>query len=321
MLIDKHGRTIRYLRISVTDRCNQRCLYCLPEKTSAGAPAVSFDQLYRIARVSVGLGIDKVRVTGGEPLVRKGTVDFLRRVAALPGLSDVSLTTNGVYLESRVHDLWAAGLRRLNISLDSLRPDRYARITRRNDFPAVWRGYRAALERGFRPLKINCVVMRGINDDEIGDFAALAARDGVCVRFIEFMPMGEVPWQRDRVVRGAEILERISGAFELVKRSEGSPDDPAREVYQIRGTPGSLGFINTISQPFCDTCSRLRVTAQGTVRPCLLNDLEIDLKPFPSSDDVLAEKICRAVAVKPPRHYVNDPSPPPVRKVMAAVGG
>jgi cyclic pyranopterin phosphate synthase len=269
----------------------------------------------------VGLGINKIRVTGGEPLVRKGVVDFIARITTLPGVEDVSLTTNGVLLERYVTDLWAAGLRRLNVSLDSLRRDRYAELTRRDDFPVVQKSIQAALTTGFNPLKINCVVVRGINDDEVFDFVEWAALNSLFVRFIEFMPMGGTPWERTQVVPGAEILARLKIRFPLVAESMSATDDPARHIYRVEGTRGRVGFINTISQPFCGACSRLRITSQGTIRPCLLNDLELDLKPFLGSDESLAERIMNAVGIKPPRHYVNDPDTKPVQVAMADVGG
>jgi cyclic pyranopterin phosphate synthase len=321
VLKDKHGRTIRYLRLSVTDRCNQRCVYCLPEDAKPEGAALSWDQLFRLARAAVGLGIDKVRVTGGEPLLRKGVPAFVRRLADLPGVKDVSLTTNGVLLAKQARELRDAGLTRLNLSVDSLRRDRYQKLTRRDDLAAALEGYETARRLGFKPIKVNCVVIRGVNDDEVADFAEWARRDGVQVRFIEFMPMGVVPWGRDRVVPGAEILARLREKFDLVPADEGAPDDPARHAFRVKGSEGSLGFINTISEPFCGACSRLRITAQGTIRPCLLNDLEIDLKPFPDDDALLTDRLKVAVGIKPPRHYVNDPTPPRVQKVMAAVGG
>jgi len=308
-LTDTHQRVIRYLRISVTDRCNLRCRYCMPPE---GVPdlrhedILRYEELLRCARVAVGLGIHKVRITGGEPLVRKGLVSFIGALADMGGIRDLALTTNGLLLRPYAADLKAAGLQRVNISLDTLRRDRYTHITRRDALPAVLDGITAAREAGLEPVKINVVVMRGVNDDEVIDFARLTLADPLIVRFIELMPMGAGEWNGgDDFLPGEEVLARLRSAFTLRKSDDGS--DPARadRLYRLAGAAGQIGIIAPLSHHFCRLCNRLRITPDGCLRTCLFSETETDLKPVlrgGGSDEDLAALFRRSVREKPTGH-------------------
>ncbi|GAB4247819.1 GTP 3',8-cyclase MoaA [Deferrisoma sp.] len=324
-LTDRHRRRINYLRISVTDRCNLRCRYCMPEE---GVPSLrhedvlSYEEFLRVARVAVRLGIEKIRVTGGEPLVRRGIEAFLARLSALEGLRDLALTTNGVLLAERVEALQRAGLRRVNVSLDTLRPDRFEHIARRPGLERVLAGIRAARDAGLRPVKVNVVAMRGVNEDEILDFAAFARDEGVEVRFIEFMPAG-ADWEEARVVPAREILEVLSTLGPLVPRANGSHGGPSR-VFELPGG-GTVGVISPLSDHFCGSCNRMRITAEGKLRTCLFSRDEIDLRLVLRSgtDDAELARVLRdAVSAKPPGHGIAAaPDGPRDRPFMHKVGG
>jgi cyclic pyranopterin phosphate synthase len=323
-LIDTSGRRINYLRLSVTDRCNLRCCYCMPEK---GVPKVThgdilrYEDLLRVARAAVSLGIEKIRVTGGEPLVRLGIAGFLARLAAIPGLRQLVLTTNGVLLEEMATDLRSAGVQRLNVSLDSLRPETFRRVTRCGDVSQVFAGLEAAERAGF-PLKLNMVVMRGVNDDELADFAALTLDKPYAVRFIEYMPtVGGGDWQ-SRVVPGHEILERIGRRFPFVPLERNELAGPARE-FQIEGAAGTFGIITPISGHFCGDCNRIRVTASGHARSCLFAPNEVDLKPFLLSEGEagIRQALLQVVGDKPGRHRISDAETGCSPFMMSSVGG
>jgi GTP 3',8-cyclase len=323
-LIDSFGRKINYLRLSVTDRCNMRCRYCMPAEGVTKLchdDILSYEQLYRIARSAVSLGIEKIRVTGGEPLVRKGIIDFLSRLAQLPGLRQLVLTTNGLRLGEMAGDLRAAGIQRLNISLDSLQPDVFARITRGGDLSRVLAGIDAAEDAGF-PIKLNMVVMRGVNDAEVTQVASLARKKRYTIRFIEYMPaIREEGWQ-SLLVPGSEILTRIGEHFELAPVIKKDLAGPAQE-YRIRGGAGTIGVITPITGHFCGDCNRIRVTASGIAKGCLFSEGEIDLKPYMTGTDSngLDDALRRIVTVKPGMHRMTsrqaDHSPFP----MAGIGG
>jgi cyclic pyranopterin phosphate synthase len=323
-LIDSYGRKINYLRLSVTDRCNMRCSYCMPAEGVAKLhrkDILSYDELFRIAREAVKLGIEKIRVTGGEPLVRRGITGFLARLAGIPGLKQLVLTTNGLRLEEKAEELRAAGVQRLNISLDSLQPEAFASITRGGDLSRVLAGIAAAEHFGF-PVKINMVVMRGVNDAEIVDFASLAIHKPYTVRFIEYMPVFKEKNWRSLAVPGSEILARIGERYAYSPIDPKELAGPARE-YRIEGGVGTIGIITPISGHFCEKCNRIRVTSTGIARGCLLSNTETDLKPFVRTSDILGlhEALRRIVTNKPGRHQISNQGAEHTPFVMASVGG
>jgi GTP 3',8-cyclase len=278
---DKLGRTINYLRLSITDRCNLRCRYCMPAQGVAMDPRaeiLNYEALLCIAEAAVGLGIEKVRITGGEPLVRRGSLRFLEQLGAIPGVEEMTLTTNGILLEKTAERLKAAGIDRLNVSLDSLDPQTFSQITRGGDLKRVLAGLEAAERAGLR-LKLNMVVMRDVNDQEVEDFAALSLEHPWSVRFIEYMPtIREEAW-KSRYLKGSEILERLHNRFDLGPIATTPLCGPAKP-YRIKGAPGTLGIITPMSDHFCGDCNRIRVTAQGLAKSCLLSEQALDLKPF-----------------------------------------
>jgi len=327
-LIDQHNRRIDYLRISVTDRCNLSCVYCNPRSSKPSLlhdDILSYEEILRLVGIAVPLGISRVRITGGEPLYRRGIVEFLASLSRIPELRDISLTTNGVLLAGMAEQLRDAGAVRLNISLDSLDPRRFHQITGSDSWDAVWQGIARAEELGFFPLKINMVPVRGLNDSEIASFARLTLERRLHVRFIEFMPIGaDDRWKRDACVpsdEAREIIEREFGA--LTPLSPGESGGPSAN-YQIPGAQGIIGFISPITRHFCDSCRRLRLTADGKIRPCLLSDTEIDIRsPLRSGcDDRELERLLRlSLAVKPDRHHIADGGPVRYQRTMSKIGG
>ena len=324
MMIDAHGRKINYLRLSVTDRCNLRCRYCMPADGIPLLPhgeILTYEELFLIARTAVSLGIEKIRVTGGEPLIRKGILEFLSRLGEIPGLRQLVLTTNGLLLEEMAEPLKRAGVQRLNVSIDSLLPENFRRITRGGDVSRVHSGIRAAEAAGF-PIKLNMVVMRGVNDHEVVDFAALTLDRPYAVRFIEFMPSAaEADW-RSMVVPGREILERISGRFGFSGVDRGDLAGPAKE-YRIGGAAGTIGVITPITGHFCDGCNRIRVTASGMARGCLFSETETDLKPSlrENGPSELEKVLLRIVGTKPGKHRLCGEPPGASPLDMSRVGG
>ncbi|MBC7234753.1 MAG: GTP 3',8-cyclase MoaA [Chloroflexi bacterium] len=306
------NRTIDYLRISVTDRCNLRCVYCMPEK---GVPAFSHDEVLRyeeierVAHIAVGLGIVHLRLTGGEPLVRKGIVDLVAMLARIPGLESLAMTTNGTLLAPMAHSLRQAGLQRVNISLDTLRPERFRAITRRGELADALAGIEAAHAAGLEPVKINVVPIRGLNDDEVVDFARLTLDQGWHVRFIEWMPLGESAYSaREGLVSGPELRRRIEETFGPLAPAEVEGNGPAR-VWRIAGASGTIGLISALSEHFCHTCNRLRLTSTGALLPCLFSNLEFDLRtPLRAgADDATLRRVFReAIAHKPACHRLNE---------------
>jgi cyclic pyranopterin phosphate synthase len=324
------SRPINYLRISVTDRCNLRCVYCMPAEgiqLLSHEEILRYEEIARIVRVASRMGIHKVRLTGGEPLARAGLPDLVRLIAAVPKIDDISLTTNGHLLPRYAEELAAAGLNRVNVSLDSLRADRFRALTRVGELERAWAGVEAAEAAGLTPLKINVVVVRGFNDDEVTDFARLTLEEERHIRFIEVMPLGRNElWSEDGFVSMAEVRDRIEAAFgpmqAVVSSSPVIGNGPAR-YYQLADAPGTLGFISPISDHFCGGCNRLRLTADGRLRPCLLSDSEIDLSgPLRASisDTELERLITDAAVHKPARHHLED-GERPVKREMAQIGG
>jgi len=275
---DALGRDINYLRISVTDRCNFRCRYCMPEQgveSKSHGEILSFEEILDFVKAVVPLGISKIRVTGGEPLVRKGIEGFVARLSAIPGIRDLSMTTNASLLAPAARSLKQAGLDRVNISLDSLKPERFHWITRRGKLEDVFDGMEAAIREGLTPVKVNCVVVRGFNDDEINEFVNLTKKYPIYIRFIELMPLGDTGWGKGHFISADEIKSLIKEKLVPVEVSRGA--GPAR-YFQIPGAPGYVGFITPISNHFCDDCNRVRLTADGKLKPCLESDIEIDVK-------------------------------------------
>ena len=303
-LVDSFGRVVNYLRISVTDRCNLRCQYCMPADGVPWVPKeqiLSFEEMVRIVRVMGGLGVSKVRITGGEPLVRRGLPELIEQFGRLPRIEDISLTTNGVLLAAQADALFRAGLGRINISLDSLRPDSFASITRANLFGRIKEGIQAAVEAGFDPIKLNMVVIRGVNDDEIGDFARLTQHSRFEVRFLEYMPLdGYGNWDRTKLVSGAEILERLRQVGDLEPVQSDDRSEVAQR-FRLNGYEGEIGLILPVTQPFCANCSRLRVTAEGFIKNCLFGQEEWnvrDLMRSGASDEEVRSMIRLAVLRK-----------------------
>ncbi|VBB46986.1 Cyclic pyranopterin monophosphate synthase [uncultured Desulfatiglans sp.] len=321
------ARTINYLRVSITDRCNLRCCYCMPEDGVPVMPhkeVLSYEEMLRLIGVFVQAGIRKVRITGGEPLVRKDAVDLLGRLHQMPGLEEVTLTTNGVLLKEFAAQLKKSGVSRLNISLDSLKRERFARITRRDRFDDVVAGIHLAESLGFDPIKINVVTMRGVNDDEIGDFYLLAKERPYQIRFIEYMPVGAAnSWDPAQFISSKEIYETISQFGRLEPLDAGMLDGPAR-CYRLVEGAGQIGFISALSDHFCERCNRLRLTADGQLRTCLFSDAEVSLKtPLRQggSDEELLDLIRRAIKNKPKGHGLQRVRPEACLRQMSRIGG
>jgi len=309
-MIDSHNREINYLRVSITDRCNLRCSYCMPKEGVSligHDDILRYEEILRIVRIAAGVGISKVRITGGEPLVRRGVCDFIASLSRTEGLNDITLTTNGMLLTTFAEKLFAAGVKRINISLDSLNAEKYTQITRGGDLRAVLAGIDAVQRIGFSPIKINTVAIKGFNEDEIMDFAELSLRKPYQIRFIELMDVGHPALDHGSRYLSNKIIMEIINRRYLLERANGirtKMDGPA-EIYRIAGGAGEIGFISPLSKQFCDSCNRLRLTANGRLRACLLSDENVDLKgPLRSrcSDTDLSELIKKAIAKKPIQH-------------------
>jgi cyclic pyranopterin phosphate synthase len=324
-LTDKFGRQITDLRVSVTDRCNFRCVYCRsadPENHMAEHALLEWDEFERLVRILVGMGIRKVRVTGGEPLVRPGVEDFVARLKAI-GVQDLSMTTNGHLLAERCDRLVAAGLDRINISLDSLNREKFEKVTRTKTFDQVLAGIEAAQASPLRPVKVNAVLVRGLNDDEVEAFAEFAREKDIIMRFIEFMPLdADRAWTRDMVVPAAEVHRRISARWPLIpvmhERSE-----TARK-YRFADGGGEIGLIAPVTQPFCGHCSRIRLTADGKLRTCLFSKEDHDLKSLLRSgmgDREIGDAIIAMVETKEKSHRINEPDFVPPSRTMVYIGG
>lgn len=326
-LIDGFGRRMNYMRISITDRCNFRCTYCMPAEGVPWKPRgeiLTYEELLRIVRVSARIGIDQIRITGGEPTVRRNVVDFIRELAKIPGVRDLSMTTNGLLLPHLAQPLYDAGLRRINVSIDTLQPEKFKEVTRTGNLEHVMNGVRAAMAVGMQPVKINAVVMRGINDEDVPALAQLTVDMGVDMRYIEYMPVG-VSWEEceKRLVTGSQMRERIRAAgMELEQVPPDYPEEPAR-YWRIKGARGRIGFITTLSEPFCATCNRIRLTADGKLRPCLNCEDEVDLKSVlrnGGNDDDLIAVFREAARRKWAGHQLRQHATA-VNRVMSQIGG
>jgi cyclic pyranopterin phosphate synthase len=286
---------------------------------------LTYEEIVRLAEIFAGLGVNKLRVTGGEPMLRRDLEDLIGRLAKIPGVEDLSMTTNAHFLRNRARALRAAGLRRVTVSLDSLTPDRFALLTGRNELPQVLDGIDAAIEAGLHPVKVNCVSIRGINDDQAVRFAEFAREKGASVRFIEFMPLdnGKV-WRREMVVPGEELRLRIHNIYPLERVKAENPSETARRWRFADGSPGELGFINPVTQPFCGHCSRIRLTADGMIRTCLFSTVEHNVKGLlraGASREELVNFILAAVERKEDRHHINDPEFVQPLRTMSCIGG
>ena len=327
-LTDSFGRVIQDLRISVTDRCNFRCFYCMPKEAMEWQPKaeiLSYEEIIRLTEVFVELGITKLRVTGGEPMLRRDLETLIARLGALDQVEDLAMTTNANFLSGRAKGLKEAGLKRITISLDSLTPDRFALLTGRKNFSEVLAGIDAAIVAGLSPVKVNCVVFRHINEDQVVNFAGFAREKGVSVRFIEFMPLdnGKI-WRRDMVVPGDELREMIHQRYPLDPVQSENASETARRWRFADGSPGEIGFINPVTQPFCGHCSRIRLTADGMIRTCLFSAVEHNIKALlrsGASRDELIGFIVATVNKKEDRHHINDPEFIQPLRTMSCIGG
>jgi len=330
MLKDSYNRPIRDLRVSLTDRCNFRCFYCLPHGEPPIAPKeqmLSFEEIDYVCEIFVGLGIEKLRLTGGEPMLRRDIETIIRKLARLKtsGLRDLALTTNGYYLPDRAQSLKDAGLDRVTISLDSLKRDVFKRMTGVDVLDKVLAGIDAAKKAGLEPIKINAVIVRGHNEDEVADFAAFARDYDVKMRFIEFMPLDSGhEWAREDVVSGKEIRDRISERFPLVRVDVARGSDTSSRYRFADGAPGEIGIIAPVTEPFCGACSRIRLTADGQIRTCLFSTVEHSLRDVVRSGASRAEiieYIHSVIMKKEPRHFINDPGFVAPSRTMSFIGG
>jgi len=325
-LSDKFGRQIKDLRVSVTDRCNFRCVYCRsadPENYRDHDEILSWDELRRLVRIFVPLGISKVRITGGEPLVRDGVESFISYLKTI-GVEDLSMTTNGRLLADRCEKLIAAGLDRINISLDSLDPIKFQKITRTRSYDTVMRGIDAAQKSRLAPVKINAVLVRGFNEDEVEAFAAFARERGVIMRFIEFMPLdADRHWSRELMVSAKQVYERIHAQWPL-EQIPHEKSETARKYRFVDGAPGEIGLIAPVTQAFCGHCSRIRLTADGKLRTCLFSKEDRDLRALlraEASDEEIVDWIRSVVTEKEEGHRINEPDFVPPSRTMVFIGG
>ena len=330
MLRDSYHRPIRDLRVSLTDRCNFRCFYCLPHGEPPIAPKeqmLSYEEIERACEIFVALGIEKIRLTGGEPMLRRDIETIIRKLTRLKdsGLKDLALTTNGYYLPERAQSLKDAGLDRVTISVDSLKRDVFKRMTGVDVLDKVLTGLAAAKQAKLEPIKINAVIVRGHNEDEVADFAAFAREYDVKMRFIEFMPLDSGhEWSRADVVSGKEIRERIGERFPLVRVEVARGSDTSSRYRFADGAPGEIGIIAPVTEPFCGACSRIRLTADGQIRTCLFSTVEHSLRDVLRSGASRAEiidYIHSVILKKEPRHFINDPGFITPSRTMSFIGG
>ena len=329
VLKDSYGRAIRDLRVSVTDRCNFRCFYCLPhgspEETAPKSDLLTYEEIEFAVEVFVSLGVEKVRLTGGEPMLRRDIETLVSKLARVPGLKDLALTTNGFNLSERAAGLKAAGLARVTVSLDSLRRAAFQEITGVDMLTRVLEGIRAAQRVGLTPVKVNAVVVRGHNDAEVADMAAFAREHGVHMRFIEYMPLDSGHgWSRERVVSGAEVRAAINERFLLVAKKGARGSETATRYRFADGSPGEIGIIAPVTEPFCGACSRVRLTADGQVRTCLFSKVEHSLRDVMrsgASHAEVADYLRSVVMQKEPRHYINETYFEQPARTMSLIGG
>jgi cyclic pyranopterin phosphate synthase len=328
ILHDSFGRTANNLRISVTDRCNFRCRYCMPEEGMQWmerSELLTFEELDRVAQIFASLGVTKIRLTGGEPLMRKDLHLLVRRLAHIPGITDIALTTNGFFLAEQAKNLVDAGLKRINISLDSLDPVKFKEMVRRDHFDQVWKGIEVVERLGIRPIKLNAVVIRGMNDDEIPKFAELVRERPFVVRFIEFMPIGfDDGWSMEKVVPSREIIGRMEVAIGQHLVPIELSGTQAADRYKFEDGLGEVGFISSVSEPFCENCNRVRITSDGKFRTCLFSLHETNLKELLRSgadNETICQTIIDAVWKKEEGHLINRPEFVRPERSMSQIGG
>lgn len=326
-LVDTFGRRVTNLRISVTDRCNFRCRYCMPETGMTWLDRrelLTYEEIHRLVTIFASLGVSRVRLTGGEPLMRKQLHVLVEKINRVPGIEDIALTTNGYFLSEQALDLVKAGLKRINVSMDSVDPLVFAEVVRRDYLRKIWEGLEVVENLPLRPVKINVVLIRDINDHEIGAFARLARTKPFIVRFIEFMPIGaDDGWRIDKVVPTHEVIERIN-AIGVRLIPVGHHDGQAADRYRFADGLGEIGFISSVSEPFCEHCNRVRLTSDGKLRTCLFSLRETDLKSLlrgGTTDDEIAEVIIQAVWKKEEGHLINRPGFVRPERTMSQIGG
>jgi GTP 3',8-cyclase len=327
LLIDSSGRNLNYLRLSVTDLCNLRCCYCMPEsgvEKIEHQEILSYEEMLLIIQAAAAEGMSKIRLTGGEPLIRKDIVNFIGDLKKIKGIDDIRITTNGVLLKEKARELLEVGVRRVNISLDTLDRKKFEQITGRDFLPQVMEGIRGALLHGFEKVKINVVVIAGVNDDEMMDIARLIFDYPLDIRFIEFMPLGRMGfWRPDKFISTREMKSIIKPLGSLVPDAPGLNDGPAR-VYSIPGAQGRIGFISPLTEHFCASCNRLRLTADGKLRLCLLSELEVDIKKELRSGagkEEIQRLFQKAAALKPAAHHLAQDIHSANGRTMNRIGG
>lgn len=330
-LVDRFGRAHNYLRISVTDQCNLRCLYCMPEEGMEFLPpeqVMSYEEITSVVQVAAKMGISKLRITGGEPLVRKDIEQLIAALAAIPGIDDIALTTNGILLAKKAQALKEAGLHRVNISLDTLDPARFRMIARRGDLSKVMEGIEASAKAGFHPIKINCVLLKGINEDEVSDFLRMSVDHPLHVRFIEYMPIGHADegWKKHYLPlsRVLEICDEAGYTYERLQLMKGNGPS---EDWKIAGAKGSFGLIHPVSNHFCEQCNRLRLTSDGSLKPCLYWVDELNVRPLIGDEEGMKQLFMRALDLKPLNHEMaaklmdESQSHEPTARRMSQIGG
>ncbi|SVB66225.1 uncharacterized protein METZ01_LOCUS219079 [marine metagenome] len=326
-LIDGFGRTINNLRISVTDQCNFRCIYCMPEEGMVFMPKseiLTFEEITRFATIASRIGINKLRLTGGEPTLRKDLPALIRMLSNISGINDIAMTTNGFLLKKMAKDLREAGLPRINVSIDTLDNVKFKEMTRRDALDEVLEGLEEAEKHFQLPIKINAVAMKDYTEDELLDFAALARTKPYQVRFIEYMPLdADRTWSRDQVLTGKEIVDLISSVWPLIPIKRPNQREPA-DMFRFEDGKGEIGLIASVSEPFCGSCNRIRITAEGKLRTCLFSLEEIDIKALlrnDVTDDLISETIVEAVRNKEAGHQINDPGFIQPERTMSSIGG
>ncbi|ENK1242413.1 GTP 3',8-cyclase MoaA [Clostridium botulinum] len=319
-MLDKYGRKINYLRVSVTDRCNLRCIYCMPPEgvlKKDHDDIMRYEEIFNVVKTASLLGMDKIRFTGGEPLILKNIDNLIYNTSQLSSIKDIAMTTNAIFLEDRIDDLKKAGLKRVNISLDSLKKDKFKSITRGGDINKIFKGIEKSLLLGMTPIKINTVIMKGINDDEIDDFMNLTKEYPISVRFIELMPIGEGrKLYKDSYISSEEIISKHRD-FIPVKRDKSS----TAILYKFKGAKENIGFISPMSCKFCSGCNRVRLTSEGTLKPCLHSEKEVNLKDYVENEQALLSKMNEAIYNKPLEHHMIEEKESKSKKMMYQIGG
>ncbi len=318
---DTFSRKINYMRISITDLCNLRCQYCMPAEgvyKKQHKDMISLDEIVEVVKAGAEEGITKIRITGGEPLVKKGIIELIEKINAIDGIKDIALTTNGLLLKSMGKDLKKAGLNRLNISIDSLKPNRYKEITRGGNVYEVLDGIQEVLRLNMKPIKLNVVVIGGYNEDELYDFASLTLKDAIDVRFIELMPIGEASnWSKERFISNEEVRKRIGNLIPL----EREPSSPA-QYFKLPNALGRVGFIDPISSHFCNSCNRIRLTSDGKLKPCLHSQQEVDVMDvIRNNSSDIKSKLKEAILLKPEKHYLYTDEHIIGNRNMSEIGG